>query len=446
MRLLKFPLSLTIVFVSLFFISCDDDITELGTELLPSSDKFTGLEIDSLTITARQFEYKQDLSNSNYAYLGIATDPYFGEIKASVFNDLTLEEKPANYDTLIKTVDSVELYLYFDATMYRLDSNNNSLSLEIYRMIDSLETSTTYDSTFNKNKYYNSSSLLTSKDIDIQDKIVKIKMPSSSYSYFQKIVDLDSAKLYDKYAIHKAGVYGLVFNPVNSAGNGIIARLNTADTKKTYLDIYYHINTTSPKTSADTTISDYVKMSLISHWTDTVDYTSDYYGNAKANLITYDYTKSSVSTSLNGSTNDSLFYVLGEAGQIAVLNFSNLTNLAALGKYNVIKADLFIPYKEEFYYSNNQYSTKLPITDLGLYVSPKTDSFVYYSTAFDYMKYTPTMDTIGNFKFDVTEYVQLKLNNPTTYNEFYISALSEGFNCAILKKNGIKLKIKYTKF
>jgi hypothetical protein len=451
MRLLKFPTLFAIVLTTLLFTACKDDPSEFGADVIPDSDKFKGLSIDTVTVKAIQYNYIEKLSNTDYSFVGIATDPYFGRISATLFNDIVLEKYPTKYDGLVKTVDSVHLYLFFDQTMFH-NSSNNLLRLQVYSMTDSLSTSALYDTSFKKEKYINPASLLTSETIDIQDKYLKLVMPSNTLSYFQKIVDLDSAQLNNKTEMHKIGVYGFAFVPVDVAGNGIIARLNTADYTKTYLNVYYHIAKKSTVTQNDTTINDYLNFSFISSW-DTSYYTTSksYYGNPKANLVTYDYSKTSVSNGLNGLSNDSLFYVLGEAGQKAKLDFSNLSYLPDQKKYNVIKAELFIPFQAEYYKPDNNVHTLLPLGSYRLFYEERPDTFsIYYDKQykhlFNYEQFTPTIDTATNsIKFDVTEYIQKRLNGTTSINEFCLLQVSSGFSSAILKKNKIKLKIKYTK-
>jgi len=451
MRLLKFSTSFAIVLTSLLFTACNDDSSEFGANVIPDSDKFKGLSIDTVTVKASQYNYIEKLSISDYALLGIATDPYFGQISASLFNDIVLEKYPTKYDGYTKTVDSVHLYLYFDQTMYATTSNN-MLNLQIYSLIDSLSTKVKYDTSFRKEKYINPSSLLTTETIDIQDKYVKMVMPANTFSYFQKIVNLDSALLNNKVERYKIGVYGLAFIPVDVPGNGIIARLNTSDYQKTYINIYYHVAEKSPKTSNDTIVNDYLNFSFISSW-DTSYYstTKYYYGNAKANLVNYDYSKTTVSNGLNGLSNDSLFYILGEGGQKAKLDFSNLSYLPDQKKYNIIKAELFIPYQTDYYIQTNSVHTILPLGSYKLFYEEKPDTFsVYYDKnykhLFNYEQYVPTIDSATNsIKFDVTEYLQRRLNGLTSLNEFTLLQVSNGFSSAILKKNKIKLKIKYTK-
>jgi hypothetical protein len=433
MRLTKFTSALTISFVSLFFIACDDDLSEFGAEMMPASDKFTGFETDTVTVTASQYNYIEFASQSDYAYLGIATDPVFGEISASLLNEMILEEEAKNYDGLTKVVDSVRLHLYFDNNQVYKSSTNSVLSLAIYSMIDTLSLDSIYRNSLDVEHFYNSSSLLTSNDIDIQDKLVKIDFPSSSFNYFQKIVDLDSAAVNNRDSLHKAGIYGFLFKPL--PGNEIIARLNTGQYDSTYMDIYFHLK--------DDTLSHYLRMSFISSWYDTSDYYSIIYGNAKANVIKYDYSKASVSTSLNGSTDDSLLYIFGEGGLKGKVNFSNLTLLPDIGKYNVIKAEMFIPYD-----SNVRSKTRLTTANLGLYFMQNTDTFKNLSDSLTYTRYKPYIDTTtDSYMFDVTEYINQKLKYPNYSNEMYLlnTASSNSFNCAILKKDRIKLKIKYTK-
>ncbi len=422
--------------------SCDDEPNDLGLSLLPGEDKIPAYYIDTVTIGLSQYILPINYyTTGNNPLIGVADDPVFGRIWAGVASDLFFKD---GYDSAYfdkkKVLDSVKIVFQFDSIFYFNSANpfDHNLLIEIYNLTKPIYRDSAYKTDIKPESFLPGTKLLFSQEVNILWKNVSFKMPSSSHSFFQKYLDLDSNKVQNESDRYNKGLYGLFFYPVHQNGRNILARLQTANYENCYLRMYYHLENTETVDS--------LTAFFYSYYVDSTNNTK--YGNAGLSFMTYNYNRAAIKTRLNGSTNDSLIYILSENNLRAKIDFSNLMKLPDIGHYNVLKSEILIPYEPTFYNSSSAIQTKTGlIKSIELKVALKTDSFVSYTNQFSSPLYSAYIDTANkHYVIDVTNYIYKRLNNKTSVNELYVFPYYQYNVNTTMLKNKLKLKIKYLKY
>jgi len=106
----KIPSLTFFALVMLFIVSCEEDPTTIGAELLPESDFVLTKSID--TLSARSYTMYDDSirsDNPTVSYFGQIYDSYFGTTTAGFVTQIRLKPE---WDDLSFTIDSVKLILH----------------------------------------------------------------------------------------------------------------------------------------------------------------------------------------------------------------------------------------------------------------------------------------------------------------------------------------------
>lgn len=131
---IKHLLSLAIAILMIAFISCNDELDNIGGNIQPDGDDIS-VYIDTVVLTARTVSMEDSVyARSNFGLLGEYTDPIFGKIKSDFLSELFCSEKTAFHEKTI-SVDSVFLDIvseisYGDSispigiTAYRVDKKD----------------------------------------------------------------------------------------------------------------------------------------------------------------------------------------------------------------------------------------------------------------------------------------------------------------------------------
>ncbi|MGC8825011.1 MAG: DUF4270 family protein [Bacteroidales bacterium] len=435
------PIFLLVISIAVITASCDDKATDLGIDLLPPSDKMPAYYIDTIEVTLTPYLAPWSWASLNNPFLGVAYDPVFGKMLAAFATDIYF---PYPYDTATwgkqRIIDSVRISLYFDSIVYHNPNPANPLDhsfrLAIYPLTKPIKKDSVYQATTNISSFTQGSYMLASKLFDYPYKnLMSFYFPNSALAYFQQYLNLDSTQIRSDTLRHEKGIYGLMFYP-QYVHNDIIYRLRTGDSS-TYIEFVYH-------TIGDTTLHR-IRGYFYNYYYD--EKTPFGYNNGGISIITWDHSKAKVKTALNGLSNDTMIYILGESPYRAKLDFSKLSPLIRSGNYyNVIKADLYVAYDDYFYKApvNPTYTPKLK--DIDLKISAGVDSFASYSSVFGNPLYNSTIDTsTHSYLLDVTDYINKRLNNATSIEELYFFPTYRYSVQSAFLKNKLKLKIKYLK-
>jgi len=434
------PVFLAIFLSFLLIISCDDASNDLGLDILPASDKLPADYIDSVEVSLSPYTSPYYYANLNNPFIGIATDPVFGKLVASFASDLYF---PEPFDTVTwgkrKILDSVKVSFYFDSVLYHNPNLANpldhSFKLAIYPLTRPIVKDSNYTNATRPGAFVIGASIMTIQyfEYPVKNKVT-FYLPASALSYFQKYLEFDSTQIRSDTLRHEKGLYGLLLYPIYN-NNDIIYRLRTSDAT-THIEFTYHLE--------GETVLYKLRGYFPSYYED--DKTSYGYNNGGLSLIEWDHSKAKIRTKLNGWSEDSLIYILGESPYRAKINFSKLNPLVKANHYIVIKADLYVGYDDYFYKTsiNPTYTPRLKNIELKIALTP--DSFASYSTLYGSPMYSGSIDTTSHsYIFDVTEFINKKLNGATTTDElFFYPTYRYSLQSAFLK-NRLKLKIKYLK-
>lgn len=105
---IKHLLSLTMAILMIAFISCDDELNNIGENIQPDDDDIS-VYVDTVVLTAKTVSLEDSVyARSNFGLLGEYTDPIFGKIKSDFLSELYCSENTAFHEKAF-SIDSVFL-------------------------------------------------------------------------------------------------------------------------------------------------------------------------------------------------------------------------------------------------------------------------------------------------------------------------------------------------
>lgn len=411
--------------IAIIFFSCRKELSTLGLNLQPDSDKINGFTVDTSTIEA--YTKKEDSLSTDertYALLGSYTDPVFGRSDASFMTQIRLSSSNVSFGTT-PVADSIVLYL--DYHSYYGDTTIPQ-TISVYEIKNDLYIDSTYYSNLNPENYSPQNILITpltpiKPDYypHPNDTSLSIKL---DYTFAQRIISLSAAELADNTAFLTAfkGIY-LKTDNINSGGAIIYYDLLSVRSKVT---LYYH---------NDNTVANKFDFLINSSC-------------ARVNLFNHDYS-TSIITSIDDSLSiDSLLYLQAMSGLMAKIKIPYLSNLKDSSTIAIVKAELIIPVD-----NYDAYTLKTPAKLLLVcYNSSATYEFLtdyYVGTAYFGGTYYESDKT---YRFNISRYVQQLVDKTRTdYGlAIFVSDNRVSANRVIIrgpkcKNNGMKLSITYLK-
>lgn len=408
-----------VLFISIIFISCEKDISNLGLKLLPESDAIKGYTIQANVSAYTLREDSLTSDERTYALLGSYFDPIFGQCDAGFMTQIRLSSSNVSFGAG-KEADSIVLYL--DYRSYYGDTTTQQ-NISVFELKDTLKYSDTYYSNLNPNDF---GPLSISNPYSYyprpNDTVVAIKL---NKELADRIVATDSTNLKDNTAFLAwfNGIY-LKVNPITSGGAIIYFNLLSTRSKIT---LYYH-NASNSALKYDFLMNSSCAM---------------------VNLFSHDYTSTTIT--INDSLSpDSLLYLQAMSGLMAKIKFPNISGIKdSIPTPVIIKAELIIP-TDNSDLTAEAYKTPSKLL-LVSYNSLGKYEFVpdyYLGNAYfggDYYS------TDHSYHFNISRYIQELMDKTRTdyglgliVNENRVSA-----NRVILKSplhtNGMKLIITYLK-
>lgn len=167
----------------LFLIACNDDLSEVGSSIQPSSDKIQ-VYTDSFNIKASTIKTDAIYAKTVYGELGQIYDPSFGDLKADYIcqfycpDEFTFDQTP--YEGKI---DSVNFNIYYTSW---IGDSLSSMQAKVYKVTSSLERN--YYTNIDPKKYCDmtqelSSQTYTAYDRTVSDSIHQISGSTTGYYY-----------------------------------------------------------------------------------------------------------------------------------------------------------------------------------------------------------------------------------------------------------------------
>lgn len=323
----------------IFFSRCEEDTSNLGSDLLPSSDNFD-LRVDStITIHTRTERTDSILSNNTYnALLGSFKDSVFGRSTAHFLAyfrpsvDFPVED---NYQ-----VESVELILKYNN---HFGATNSPLRLSVYQMglspiseKNGLKVNADYYSNTHLNEYFDDSIQIAdynfnpSADLIATDSLLHIPLSASFGT--QVLALTDTIFNTDSLFFKKAGP--LYIRADKSMQDGSI--------------LYFSVLDDDTKVNLRYTILN-----------DTIDsvYSYDFYIDeycANLNLFEFDYTDALFKDELNNESfsQDSLIFIQGMGGIRTYIEFEGLDSFKD-SSIAISNASLMIPVDTNYWTARN---------------------------------------------------------------------------------------------
>ena len=132
-------LSLLVCTLSICFIACTEEESELGMGLQDPGSIFDGKVCDTITATAVTI-LDDSLLTSNYSVgvIGYYHDDVFGKVKASMYTQATLSTPSTGVSFLNTTIDSVVVTLVTIGTFPNSSDSNaiHNLHFEVNEIMD----------------------------------------------------------------------------------------------------------------------------------------------------------------------------------------------------------------------------------------------------------------------------------------------------------------------
>lgn len=394
--------------------SCEEDPSELGSNLLPDSDKIN-IRCDS-SITFNCFVNNINpfaTSDRVYYTLGEYQDDYFGMVNGSYagqFLPVAFNEKVDDI-----SIDSVVLYIQVDSVFGNPEGN---IKFNVYELNSGIVEEDTIYSDFDINSLYSTTDLI-STDCNISDSLVVLPLSNEFANKF--ISNKDT--IYNNDSLFKTIFKGIYITPelLNTPGGLLTTNISSSNTK---IVLYYK---TADKDSLSASFS-----LLKGH---------------RFGKYNYNYTSSLAYNFLTNppSENDSLIFIQGLNGINSKITFSNYKSwLEDDSAYSILDAELIIPVlkleqydnfpppQQLFFYYCNDDSTKYQLED---YASGNSMGGIYDKTK-------------NQYSFNISKHFRDFINGNIADSCLNFSIANNGYypNRVILKSgDNIKFRVTYTK-
>ncbi len=406
-------------FFTIVFFSCKKELSTLGLDLQPGSDKINGFSLD--TVTLKAFTKREDSLSTDertFALLGSYTDPVFGRTDASFLTQIRLSTSNVTFGTA-PVADSIVLYL--DYSSYYGDTNTVQ-NVSVYELENDVYIDSAYYSDLNISNYTPNNLFLANQNYTPKPNADSIAI-KLNLSLAQKFVDVaNTSNFLDNTAFVNwfKGIY-VKTQSITSGGAIIYFDLLSARSKIT---LYYH--------------------------NDTVQNKFDFLINsscARVNLFNHDYTTSTINSIGDSLTTDSLIYLQAMSGLMSKIKTPYLPSLKKDSTIAIVRAELIIPV-------DNYDATFKPPTKLLLVCYNSTGSYEFLPDYFLGSSYFDGTFHSGDntYRFNISRYVQQLMDKTRTdYGlALFVSDNRVSANRVVIrgpkcKNKGTRLSITYLK-
>ena len=125
--------SLTIAFVALLSISCNENLDQLGFTLQPKQDRLE-VGVDTMVLQAKTIAIDSIYAKTQYPVLGEYSDPVFGSLKSEYIGEFYFPEGVKFHDGA--AIDSVRVQLAYTSMM---GDTLSPMNLSVYKVTKSLK-------------------------------------------------------------------------------------------------------------------------------------------------------------------------------------------------------------------------------------------------------------------------------------------------------------------
>ena len=312
-------LSMFVLSMITFAVSCKDDDSAIGTGIMPSSDMMEfccdTMEIQTFVVRDTHVETQNRTVNP----IGIINDPIFGQTDASCAFHVLLSTNNVQFGREMDTTDfsGVKLTLSLKyGSLY--GSPESSMKINVNRLLTDISFDSTYydDTRFDAAQY----ELLTSADIEFgADSVMNIEMPQNLVENIVRQNVADSTWSNKDFVEFFKGLY---LTTELQSGDGCIYSLNLIDSKS--------------------------KMTLTYNDTCSFDFIINEY-SARINMYSHDYTgaDSELKEAIDNPDQPSKYcYIQGLAGLKTKIKFPELASLFDSTNIIINRAQLKVTIKD----------------------------------------------------------------------------------------------------
>lgn len=399
-----------ILFISFTtFISCEEEISSLGENLIPESDI---IKIDTTTsITFTNYVQRGDSilteSRTNYN-IGINFNDYFGRIDGRFASQVVpnIFNFPFND---IESLDSLVLYLKIDG----ICGVENNTIFNVYELDSAILEAKDYFSNYEIENMIPNFNQINTTYRKSGDSLLVFKLSSAFYQklttdeliYEDKVSFLDEIKGITLIPDNTDGAHGHLFN-INLENN---------DSKIT---AYYK---TDKEGDIDTLTFNY------------------FFNGYKFGQYKINYEGAEIDHFLSGES-DSLLFIQGLGGAYSTITMNNLNDWNDFS-YSILKAELIIPAVDFSYDDQSFYPQKLFFT----YTDNNGDPRQIEDYSENYFGGTLNEDH-NYFSFDISKHFRDIVNGEINDTSLDVRIVNNSsYPHRIILQNNIKLKVTYTK-
>ncbi|MFW5645628.1 MAG: DUF4270 family protein [Bacteroidota bacterium] len=304
---------------SLFFISCEEDPTPLGRDILPSTDDINTKYTDTIPIETNVIEGLPRLTSTrSRLILGSLNDPNFGSSKADFMT------KFAVADTAVpEMIEFDSLILRFNVQGYYGDSLSQQ-TLKVYELTDTLKSDEMYYSDKRPDGMYHPVEIAQG-EISPRDSLIRVKIDDPDFlQRFEEVHDSVYADASDFYDFFQ-GFYITIEEEVEK---GAFLYLDLSSTE-TYMSLYYQEN--------DTSEAEAIELFIVP-------------STPRVNSFYHDYESSRVFEYLGSdSPRDTALFIAGMGGVNTRISFPGIEAWLDKQPVAINSAELYIPVEDSIY-------------------------------------------------------------------------------------------------
>lgn len=427
-NIIKLFLGIIPIFILAIIISCENETSPLGEELLPDSDKIQYHIDSSLTFSGSVFK-KEPFNTLDLEYysLGKLNDEYFGILKGEYLGQFL----PSKYDPTIlyQLIDSAVIYIRIDTTY---GSTLINPSFEVFELLSEIDENSDHLSDADISDFYSPIDAINTRSYLSGDTLLALNL---SDSFIQKLISVDDS-IYKTPSSFLTAFNGVAIAPSPSSASRILyANINSNNTKLVlyYRDTIEFVN--------EVTGYEYFTLNDT-----TFNYTfSDGHRFAKYST---DYSSSIVNNYLTNpdNENDDLLFIQGLEGVSSKITFTNIEPwILEDSSYSILRAELTVPVLKD-----DNFESFPPPSNLFFYYNYDSDSTLFQVE--DYSQGTMFDGSYNkeenNYHFNISKHLLRILQEDIADSclNFSIAKMSSFPHRVILKSSeNIKLNVTYTK-
>ncbi len=428
-----------IMLISAFFFGCKQDKFDAGLELIPDSLRIKTSAADTLEVVAYTYKSEEKKTNNTLSVLlGSYNDPIFGSVNASFVTEMLISIDTSANNALIKSNNRDSLVIYFrfpldSASLKHYGDYTKDCSVDVMRINKLLnfydkddEYKYGFDATelnadlitsvtFNPLEIFNHAEFVADTTYENARQRALLEDPPADTSKIERPepVATLSIKLPDSF---KDQIYSYLVSSISD--------------NATMVELFNGFYLTPNQTNEGISIFDYndIETKAVLYYNDTSKYMMGFNSTATHfNIYDHDNSTGNILADLDNPENkvDSVVYIQGIDGFETKITFPELDELINQGLYAVNKAELILPVVKETVTDYYPVPESLKLELLNESGEKETLSVIVNGAIIEYAG-TEYID--GEYKFDLTYYMQQVFSGKYVNNGFFISIPDEIIN------------------